>query len=84
MEYPRHSGAAAIARMAAKYALSARVAVIVAYGGYKLIDKALDKSEEKPQEDEKDVTIDVSPKGKHDEIKQKNEIPIGRVYPKHV
>ena len=44
MEYSRHPGAAAIARMAAKYALSARVAVIVAYGGYKLIDKALDKS----------------------------------------
>ena len=77
MEYlPDIPGAAAIARMAAKYALPASVAVIVAYGGYKLIDKALDKSEEKPQEDEKDVTIDVSPKGKHDEIKQKNEIPL--------
>ena len=78
MEYlPDIPGAAAIARMAAKYALPASVAVIVAYGGYKLIDKALDKSEEQPEkEDEKDITIDVSPKGKHDEMKPKNEIPL--------
>ena len=78
MEYlPDIPGAAAIARMAAKYALPASVAVIVAYGGYKLIDKALDKSEEQPEkEDEKDITIDVNPKGKHDEMKPKNEIPL--------
>ena len=69
-------GAEAIARMAAKYALPASVAVVLAYGGYKLIQKATDDAEEKPQEDEKDVTIDVSPKGSGDELKQKNEVPL--------
>ncbi len=69
-------GAEAIARMAVKYALPASVAVVLAYGGYKLIQKATDDAEEKPQEDEKDVTIDVSPKGSGDELKQKNEVPL--------
>ena len=69
-------GAEAIARMAAKYALPASVAVVLAYGGYKLIQKATDDAEEKPQEDEKDVTIDISPKGSGDELKQKNEVPL--------
>ena len=69
-------GAEAIARMAAKYALPASVAVVLAYGGYKLIQKATDDAEEKPQEDEKDVTIDISPKGSGDELKPKNEVPL--------
>ena len=78
MEYlPEIPGAEEIARMAAKYALPASVAILVAYGGYKLIDKALDGAEEKPQEDDKDsVTVDISPKGQGDELKGKQETPL--------
>ncbi len=43
-------GAEAIARMAAKYALPASVAVVLAYGGYKLIQKATDDAEETQDE----------------------------------
>ena len=70
-------GAEAIARMAAKYALPASVAVVLAYGGYKLIQKATDDAEEKEEEKANgpDV-IDLSPKGPGDELKQKNEVPL--------
>ena len=60
MEYPDIPGAAVHCKDGGEICfILARVAVIVAYGGYKLIDKALDNEEQPEKEDEKDITIDV-------------------------
>ena len=72
---PNLNGAAAIAK---QYALPAALVMAILFGGYKAY-KALfgDKEDDKAKEDDKDATtIDISPKGNGDELKQKNEIPI--------
>ena len=63
-----------IGQVAAKYALPVGLVIAAIWGGSKLIG-ALFGSDEKESTESSD-TIDLSPKGKGDEMKQKNEIPL--------
>ncbi|MBR19539.1 MAG: hypothetical protein CMA64_05285 [Euryarchaeota archaeon] len=65
----------ALAGMAKQYALPLVAIGAALYGGKKMIDWAFSGGDEK-EADDKPTTIDVSPKGAHDEMKQKNEIPL--------
>ena len=73
---PNLNGAAAIAK---QYALPAALVMAILFGGWKAY-KALfgdDEKDTKTGESDNDATtIDISPKGNGDELKQKNEIPL--------
>ena len=60
-----------IGQVAAKYALPVGLVIAAIWGGSKLIG-SLFGDDEKESAD----TVDLSPKGKGDEMKQKNEIPL--------
>lgn len=64
-----------IAGIAKQYALPAAVVMAILYGGYKVVDSIFGKDEKEANDDDAD-TIDLSPKGAGDEMKQKNEIPV--------
>jgi|TARA_E500000178_G_scaffold170670_1_gene169970 hypothetical protein len=64
-----------IAGIAKQYALPAAVVMAILYGGYKVVDSIFGKDEKEASDDDAD-TIDLSPKGAGDEMKQKNEIPV--------
>ena len=64
-----------IAGIAKQYALPAAVVMAILYGGYKVVDAIFGKDEKEANDDDAD-TIDLSPKGTGDEMKQKNEIPV--------
>ena len=70
---PSLPNAGEIANIAKQYALPAAAVMGVLYLGYKGIS-ALFGDDEKESDDAK--TVDLSPGGKGDEMKQKNEIPI--------
>jgi len=65
-----------VAGIAKQYAIPAAVVVALLLGGYKVY-KMMFGDDERAKEDDKDATtIDISPKGNGDELKQKNEIPL--------
>jgi hypothetical protein len=65
-----------VASMAKQYAIPAAVVVALLLGGVKVY-KMMFGDEDKAREDDKDATtINISPQGKGDELKQKNEIPL--------
>ena len=65
-----------VASMAKQYAVPAAVVVALLLGGAKVY-KMMFGDDERAKEDDKDATtIDISPQGKGDELKQKNEIPL--------
>ena len=59
--------AKAIAEIAKRYALPVMLILIAIYGGMKLLGWMFG---------EDDQTVDISPKGNGDELKQKNEVPL--------
>ena len=67
-----------VAGMAKQYAIPAAVVVALLLGGYMAYQKLFgDEEGEKAREGDKDAkTIDISPKGPGDELKQKNQIPL--------
>ena len=65
-----------VAGIAKQYAIPAAVVVALLLGGVKVY-KMMFGDDERAKEDDKDATtIDISPKGNGDELKQKNEIPL--------
>ena len=62
-----------IAGIAKQYALPAAVVMAILYGGAKVIGSIFGDDEKEGADSD---TIDVSPKGAHDEMKQKNEVPL--------
>ena len=65
-----------VVSMAKQYAMPAAVVVALLLGGYKVY-KMMFGDDERAREDDADATtIDISPKGNGDELKQKNEIPL--------
>jgi len=60
-----------IGQVAAKYALPVGLVIAAIWGGSKLIGKLFGGDENESAD-----TVDLSPKGKGDEMKQKNEIPL--------
>ena len=65
-----------VAGIAKQYAIPAAVVVALLLGGAKVY-KMMFGGDERAKEDDKDATtIDISPKGNGDELKQKNEIPL--------
>lgn len=66
-----------IGQVAAKYALPVGLVIAAIWGGSKLLGKLFGGDEKESMEASDDATtIDLSPKGKGDEMKQKNEIPL--------
>ena len=73
---PNLNGAAAIAK---QYALPAALVMAILFGGWKAYEALFgdDEKDTKTGESDNDATtIDISPKGNGDELKQKNEIPL--------
>ena len=64
-----------VARVASKYALPVGLTIAAIFGGKMILDK-LFKDDDKKETSDDATTIDLSPKGKGDEMKQKNEIPL--------
>jgi len=65
-----------VVAMGKQYALPAAVVVALLLGGYKVF-KMMFGDEDPARENDADAkTIDISPKGNGDELKQKNEIPL--------
>jgi hypothetical protein len=62
--------------MAKQYALPGAVVVALLLGGYKVFKMMFGDDAEKAENDKDAMTIDISPKGKGDELKKKNEIPL--------
>ena len=65
-----------LAAIGKKYALPAAVVAAIALGGVAVVKKLFGSNDEKEGEDEKDVTIDISPKGQGDELKNKQDTPL--------
>jgi hypothetical protein len=66
-----------IGAIAAKYALPVGLVIAAIWGGSKLLGSLFGSDERESIQSEDDAdTIDLSPKGKGDEMKQKNEIPL--------
>lgn len=67
-----------VAGIAKQYAIPGAVAVALLLGGYMAYQELFgDEEDEKAKEGDKDAkTIDISPKGHGDELKQKNQIPL--------
>ena len=64
-----------VVAMGKQYALPAAVVVALLLGGYKVYQMMF--GDDKAKENDADATtIDISPKGNGDELKQKNEIPL--------
>ena len=61
--------------IAKQYAIPAAVVVAILLGGVKVY-KMMFGDDDKAKEDDNATTIDISPQGKGDELKQKNEIPL--------
>ena len=61
--------------IAKQYAIPAAVVVALLLGGVKVY-KMMFGDDDKAKEDDNATTIDISPQGKGDELKQKNEIPL--------
>ena len=64
-----------VASMAKQYAVPAAVVVALLLGGHKVY-KMFTGDDDKEKRDDNATTIDISPKGNGDELKQKNEIPL--------
>ena len=62
-----------IADIAKQYALPAAVVMAIIYGGAKVVGSIFGDDEKEGADSD---TVDVSPKGAHDEMKQKNEVPL--------
>ena len=56
-----------IADVAKRYALPVMLILIAIYGGFKLLGRMFGEDAD---------TVDISPKGNGDELKQKNEVPL--------
>lgn len=65
-----------IGATAAKYALPVGLVIAAIWGGSKLLGSLFGKKKENESSHDDDNTVDLSPKGKGDEMKQKNEIPL--------
>jgi predicted RNA-binding Zn-ribbon protein involved in translation (DUF1610 family) len=64
-----------VASMAKQYAVPAAVVVALLLGGKEIYDM-FTGGDDKEKRDDNATTIDISPKGNGDELKQKNEIPL--------
>ena len=63
-----------VASMAKQYAIPGAIVVALLLGGYKIFQMIF--GDDKREDDNDATTIDISPQGNGDELKQKNEIPL--------
>jgi hypothetical protein len=63
-----------VASIAKQYAIPGAIVVALLLGGYKIFQMIF--GDDKREDDNDATTIDISPKGNGDELKQKNEIPL--------
>ena len=65
-----------VAGIAKQYAIPAAVVVALLLGGHKIFKMIFGDDKNKDKDVNDATTIDISPKGNGDELKQKNEIPL--------
>ena len=65
-----------VVAMGKQYALPAAAVVALLLGGYKVFQMMFGDDEKARENNTDATTIDISPKGNGDELKQKNEIPL--------
>ena len=63
-----------VTSIAKQYAIPGAIVVALLLGGYKIFQMIF--GDDKREDDNDATTIDISPKGNGDELKQKNEIPL--------
>jgi hypothetical protein len=64
-----------VTSIAKQYAIPGAIVVALLLGGYKIFQMIF--GDDKREDDNDATTIDISPQGNGDELKQKNEIPLG-------
>ena len=62
--------------MGKQYASPAAAVVALLLGGYKVFQMMFGDDDKARENDADATTVDISPKGNGDELKQKNEIPL--------
>ena len=65
-----------VVAMGKQYALPAAAVVALLLGGYKVFQMMFGDDDKARENDADATTVDISPKGNGDELKQKNEIPL--------